>query len=680
MLWHNRWIRWMMVLILSVSPSFVNGKDMIDTLAVNQIFRYRSTIDSTLENYRIRAYLKHQIKTDRRNVTLLCVPHMYTLARSKRRSIVGESIVDLTFHDDQPCDAEVVAQTGTMKRPRTMIPNLYGYLTPEIYGTTIISDHLLSPFHRRNRHFYKYYVKSVFGNNVRVDFRPIVKNTQTLRGHAIADISTGRIISCTLAGEYDMVAFEMAMTFGEEGIASLIPQRWMMKCKFSFLGNKLRAVFHAIFGMQPPPNETLPVADAQQYMEDCRPEQLTIDEQTIYEQYDSLKRTRQKDTLVVKEKNFIKNFVWDMIGENLVNRIKGTFGTDARGFYRLSPILNPLYLGYSQRKGITYRFNAKGGYVFDSKKSIEGQIKMGYSFKLHQFMFNMPVKFYFDKPNNGYLKFSWKNGERMTNSSIVDKLKEEHGDTIDWKKMNLTYFRHAKTELVVHYDFNPYLGVETGPVFNRWTSIDDDDFEQVGKPTVYQVTAWNATASIRPLGWKGPVVTCIYERTIPDLSKSRMNYEKWEIDASYLHFLPCLKTLSFRVGTGFYTTSHEKTYFLDFDNFRNDFVPGGWNDEWSGEFELLHRNWYNSSKYYIRMNTTFETPMMLVSWIPYAGHVIEKERLYVSALRLSKLSNYFEIGYGFTTRLVSLGIFTGFKRGSYNSMGVKFGFELFNGW
>jgi hypothetical protein len=138
--------------------------------------------------------------------------------------------------------------------------------------------------------------------------------------------------------------------------------------------------------------------------------------------------------------------------------------------------------------------------------------------------------------------------------------------------------------------------------------------------------------------------------------------------------------LSLRAGLGLYTDKSKDGYFLDYNNFRENYIPGGWNDEWSGEFELLNSNWYNASKFYVRANATYESPMLLLSWIPLVGQVVEKERIYISALSIRKLTPYVEIGYGFTNRLFSMGIFCGRSAHHFEGFGVKWGFELFNNW
>ena len=41
---------------------------------------------------------------------------------------------------------------------------------------------------------------------------------------------------------------------------------------------------------------------------------------------------------------------------------------------------------------------------------------------------------------------------------------------------------------------------------------------------------------------------------------------------------------------------------------------------------------------------------------------------------------YTEIGYGFTTRFVSIGLFASFLKTQYQEIGCKFTFELFRKW
>lgn len=111
-----------------------------------------------------------------------------------------------------------------------------------------------------------------------------------------------------------------------------------------------------------------------------------------------------------------------------------------------------------------------------------------------------------------------------------------------------------------------------------------------------------------------------------------------------------------RAGYGFYTNRGDN-YFLDYANFRDNNLPEGWDDDWSGNFQLLDAHIYNESAYYMRANVSYESPMLFATWLPYFGKYIEKERFYVSSVLLEKTRPYYEVGYGFTNRYISVGLF-----------------------
>ena len=72
--------------------------------------------------------------------------------------------------------------------------------------------------------------------------------------------------------------------------------------------------------------------------------------------------------------------------------------------------------------------------------------------------------------------------------------------------------------------------------------------------------------------------------------------------------------------------------------------------------------------------------MLFATWTPYLGKYIEKERLYISAVNVQHTRPYFEIGYGFTNRYISVGIFASFHNVSFQSFGIACDFELFKRW
>lgn len=159
-------------------------------------------------------------------------------------------------------------------------------------------------------------------------------------------------------------------------------------------------------------------------MEEIRPDTLPIHFKDAYIKYGYNNTT---DTIQnVKENKRWDQVLWDVLGDHIINRTKGNFGTNNQGAFRISPILNPLELSYSGRKGITYKLKINGSYNFSLNKDISLSFNSGYSFKQHQLYFRMPIRFTYNKRRNGYTEFEIGNGNRITNSSIVDQIKMKH--------------------------------------------------------------------------------------------------------------------------------------------------------------------------------------------------------------------------------------------------------------
>ncbi len=97
-------------------------------------------------------------------------------------------------------------------------------------------------------------------------------------------------------------------------------------------------------------------------------------------------------------------------------------------------------------------------------------------------------------------------------------------------------------------------------------------------------------------------------------------------------------------------------------------------------FQLLNSEWYNTSRYYLRGHASYESPLLVCSFLPLVGKYIERETIYFSLLSIQHTRPYAEIGYGVTTRFVSIGAFASFLNAKPKEFGLKFTFELFRKW
>jgi len=642
-----------------------------------RVFNYQRNFTSDLNGFSSNVYLKHHYKTLKRNFTLWLVPSMYSIARG-RREFVSESYNRVDFFGLNDYETRNHAFYTTIPRNRRALPTLTEFIIPNIYAVTLFNDHILSPFCEENRSYYRYSTKFVGGVMTLLNFKPrFVSNTQLIKGAALVDTSTGRIVDVSFVGEFDMIAFHVKATMGEEEARSLVPLRSKLDFDFKFMGNHIVSHVETAFDCPITLPDSLSVRGNRQLVDSIRPYPLSEEEQAVYAKNDEAQKpdTVKTDTIRRKPRfNLVKALALDEIGENLVSSLTAR---SENAYVRLSPILNPEYISYSQRKGVSYKMRLRGRWDLNEHKSISMNARFGYNFKRKKFYFNLPLRYTYDPIKDCYLELEYGSGNRIANSTVLDEIKREQGDLDELDGKNLDEFDDNRLQLTNNVTINPWIRLETGFVYHHRKSVNADLMRHFGKPTEYRSLAPMIGVKFQPWA-KAPLFSIDYERGI----KSRhtdLDYERWEADASISRNLTRMQSINMRVGGGVYSRKIN-SYFMDYSNFRDENLPGGWNDDWTGNFQLLSSRLYNESMYYIRGNISYESPLLVASMIPFVGRFIERERVYLSSLLISDHRPYSELGYSFTTRYVSLAAFCSFSGFVYQEAGVKFAFELFRRW
>lgn len=662
------------------------AKQHSDYFQLQKVYEYAMRQDTvSVAQDSCYAYTKFYLRIDRKNPTLLLVPSVYSIAHREEREYVGESYDKLFGKATQQIESENIVNITTVPHKRSTFNVMLKYLTPKIYNETLIDNTIISPFHPSNHRFYKYKTSILTKDRVLLTITPKRKNTQLVIGTAIIDAHSGRVVSCDLTGEYDMTRFKMHIDMGKDDTATPIPSRCEVAVTFRFLRSKVTGRYVARYGL---PYSTPCVPTLSDYEKICRlrPEPLSKQEQTIYDKLliqstinDSIstKTTNKKKT--EKIQRFAKDVLWNMVGDNVFNRIKTHFGLNNQGYIRLNPVLNPLYMGYDHRRGFTYKLDLRASYQTTLNSEISICFKAGYAFKQHQFFFRFPVYYYFNKQRNGYLKIEWNNGNHISNAWVRRNIEKQQPDTTLYDYNRLNEFKQTEIRAIFNYDLSDKWSIQLGSLFQIKRAVYKSDFEKFGWKKEYRSFAPVAEIQYRPIGWTGPVVTLDYDRGITRFAKSNNAYERWEINANYIYRVNQLQSWRMRIGTGFYTMKGHNAYFLNYENFKESNLPNGWNDNMSCDFELLRSDTYNTSEYYIRANLTYESPLLMLSWLPWIGHYIEMERVYLSTLDVRQVHPYVEVGYGFSCRVMSLGFFASNGHGN-RYFGVTFGFGLFRHW
>ena len=652
-----------------------HAKEKNDSI-LPRIFNYRKNVTRQLDYMEDNVYAKFRFNVEKRNAILWLIPSMYVLVKDPREYIrESYSKVKIRGHNDYDFNDQVL--TGTVRRNRRAMPTLRDYMMPKIYDIDLYDGYILSPFNKTNRFFYHYTEKLLDDGTTRLDFRPKLYNTQLLNGYAIVETETGRIIRTTLNGEFDMITFRTEIQQG-----TLVPQKCVTAATFRFMGNRISAIFDASYHCQTTLPDSLEGVSSREMMDTLRAIPLTETDKRIYEAYDL---EHQSDTTVVdttaqeEKKSFphlLKKIIWDTIGDQLVTPIDAE--SKSAEFY-LSPIINPLYLRYSDSRGVSYKMKLRTRYTFSPHRYLTLNPTFGYNFKQRQFYFTAPLRMTYNPKRNGYAEIVWGNGNRISNSSVADQIRREYGDTIDFSGLDIDKFTDNHVQVFNNIMLFDWIDIETGIVYHQRKALNKEVMKQYGVPTEYRSFAPTIAIKLSPWLNKGPVFAIDYERSFKNIFESNIAYERWELDGQWKIRLPGLRLLNLRSGYGFYTDRNEN-YFLDYANFRDNNLPEDWDDDWSGDFQLLDSRIYNESNYYIRGNISYETPLLFATWLPYLGKYIEKERLYVSNVLLEHTRPYMELGYGFTNRYISVGLFASFLNVKFKEVGISFDFELFKRW
>ncbi len=650
-----------------------------DTLILNRIYRYQQAHNLSINNLQDNVYAKFCFDVERRNPTLWLIPKMYVVAKDPRKYI-RESYSTVSFKDAH--DYEITNQviSSTIRKNRKALPTLLDYMTPNIYDVALYDQHMFSPFNLTNRKYYRFKVNDNSDGTTRLEFRPKIYNTQLVNGFAIVETNTGRIIRTLINGEFDMITFRTEITQGDEGARSLMPQRISTAATFRFLGNRVSAFFNAVYNNPTVLPDTLKDVDSKALMDSIRPIPLSESDKRIYaekERHDHkpVVEEAEKDTTPPK-KDFWRDIMWHTVGDNLVTPIDAESDVAA---FSLSPIINPLYLRYSKSRGTSYKMRLNTRFKFSEHRYLTFEPQVGYNFKQRQLYVTAPLRMVYNPKRNGYAEIIYVNGNHISNSTVLDAINHEHGDTINFRHEDADKFIDKYLRVFNNIMVFDWIDIEAGLTIHQRTAIEKDLMKQYGVPVNYKSFAPVIGLKIRPLLNNGPVIAIDWERSFKGVDGSNISYERWEFDASWKYKLPGLRVINLRSGYGFYSDRHEN-YFLDYANFRDNNLPEGWDDDWSGEFQLLDGRVYNESNFYLRNNLSYESPMLFATWLPYVGKYIEKERFYISQVLVQKRSPYYELGYGFTNRYISVGLFTSFFNLKFQRIGLNFDFELFKRW
>lgn len=219
-------------------PAICFSKAKSDSTILEKVWSYRRNYAHYIGGKSMNTYMRYTLNTERRNFTMFLVPTLYAFAKGDRLYI-SEIYGRTDIEDSHTFTTKPQIISSTIPHDRQVSEVFMDYLTPNIYDMTIYEEKLLSPFYRSNRIYYRYKIENDSGNLVHVSFRPKLSNTQLVKGYALVDRLTGRVVYTTYDGEFDMLKFHVDVTYSDDGSSSIIPLRCKSDMNFKFIGNKV---------------------------------------------------------------------------------------------------------------------------------------------------------------------------------------------------------------------------------------------------------------------------------------------------------------------------------------------------------------------------------------------------------------------------------------------------------
>jgi hypothetical protein len=596
-----------------------------------------------------------------------------------------------------------------------------------------MTDKLLSPLDEQSSKFYTYLLDSIAVDGdlrkYKITIIPKFKGTQLVNGYIWVSDEVWTIREVYFEGKFDMIEFKLRNVMGEEGNEEFLPVHLNLDINFRFMGNHLamKAEAWVKYDMvnfyqggerrksqkkhshdltefyELTSDSTSAITDYEKFKE-LRPIPLTDDEEFLYLKHRI--RNGKIDWIFEEQTNKPEpkksTVFWGQLGDMLISSYNVNLA--GLGSVRCSPLINPVMLDYSHTHGISYRQRFKFNKLFPNDRLLRIVPQVGYNFTKKELYVKGDMEFQYWPEKRGGLEVGAGNGNRIYSSVVLDKLQSLPDSSFNFKNMELDYFKDIY--LNVFHNLEPVNGlfIKAG-VSMHWRHLMDksklmlnDFIQQAGGGILSNMDIradYNSFAPRLRIEWTPgmyyymngrrkmnvgssfPTFILDYERGFKGIFNSNDEHERVEFDVQQKIKLNQIRTLSYRAGFGMFTRM-DNIYFVDFVNFKRSNIPEGWNDEIGGTFQLLDRQWYNSSRQYWRGNLAYESPFILLRPFNRWLGMIQQERLYGGILFMPHLNPYVELGYGIGTHIFDAGVFVSSINGKFDTVGFKFTFELFN--
>ena len=676
--------------------------DSIDADAImREVIQHAESQEEYVNGYDAQIYVKRVGQVLKKNILAQLSPDFFFINQKSDKAIT-EAIAKVHYQAPNHYSHEIKAISGNIRNIQEVEERAMRFLNFNIYNPTSFNNDVLMPVSRNAFRYYRFSFlseKDTLGVKViTIKIEPRINNQRLIEGTISVIPGLWIVSNADVSGKWNFFDFRVSTDYGISGKEFLLPTQTDLFFTINLLGNHIenyyvsKTEYTNVNKYDEKPRrirsgydltdyfnislDALPVIKDSVFWSENRPVPLTPSEELIYE------KTRLIDSLD------LKNSTWNLTKSIVSSKEFDFMNSD----FRYSGLINPLKLAYSDLDGLVYWQQLKLHHRFRSEQAITFEPDIGFVFRRKEVFFNIPVSWLYQPQRMGEISLSLGNHNNAYNSKVIDAINGALKDsTFNFDDLNIDYYRHYYLSLRNNYElFNGFLssvGVDCHlyqPVTNASKERDvltDGDYMSFAPVIGFTYTPHQYYKFVgkrkQYVSSRYPTFSAEYARGITSVLNSNSNYERIEADIQQLVPLDLFRSIRYYVGGGVFTNA-KSVYFADFTKFSKRNFPNSWDDQIGGVFHLLDSKWYNASNSYVQAHFMYETPYLLLHFIRAISREIVRERIYIGQLYLPVLPCYTEVGYAIGNHILSAGVFSGFEKGRYQSLGVRFSFEIGN--
>lgn len=570
---------------------------------------------------------------------------------------------------------------------------------------------IYSPLAYKSHKYYKFSLDSIWQDNgitlYKLAFTPKINNFKFVGGYLVASSRNWSIREMKISGGMELMDFTNRVIMGDEFTQSeFLPQKLEIETNARVLGNHLYGKYSSVIRYNKITESHFQRDRGREKYNlslqyNTRVDTLSTLADGIIKFRDSVALAEipsagEADSLAVVK----KPGAWEKMGRFFVN--DHSLDLKQLGELRISPLVSPILFDFSTSNGISYTQKLKYSKVTPKDRVYSFEPRIGYNFKYKEFYWGLKGEVNYLPRKMSRLFLDIGNGNKIRTDRVMNALQELPFMVFDTASLNLRNFRNAYARVGHRIEVSNGFTIGTNLAVQTYSELDKSDLtlkypgsryagraQEIAKHTYksfvpeieltytpHQYYYYNGERKVY-LYSRYPTFSLNFAKAIKGVLNSTTEYNRIEFDMSHSVNAGPMHRFYYRVGAGLFY-DYTDLFFAEFNNLRRNNLPAEWDDDIGGAFHLLTRFKYNEIDKYLRFNARYDAPMLLASSVLRNVKYITKEKLYCNLLFVDTMDPYIEMGYGIGTHIFNVGVFWGGEITKWDTIGVKFTFEIFN--